>query len=227
MFSRTLKIKARELRSEGKTYSEIRDFLNVNIPKSTLSGWCSDVILPESYLQKIKVFNKLHLDNVRNKAVKLKKEKRKIFFQELILKNQSVIKIFRKNQHTRKIVLAVLYLTEGSKTERGSLMFGNSDQFIVRMFIDLLRECYKIDESKFRITVQCRADQDINFLEKFWSKTTQISLSQFYKTRVDKRTIGQKSKKPDYKGVCRIDYFSSFIDLELKHIAKMMAKSDK
>jgi len=90
------------------------------------------------------------------------------------------------------------------------------------VFVDLMRKCYKIDESKFRCTVQCRADQNIKELEFFWSKTTDIPLKQFYKARVDKRTIGQISRKKDYKGVCRIDYFSSALDLELKYIAQVI-----
>src|SRR3989344_4731505 len=129
------------------------------------------------------------------------------------------------NKHSRKIVLVILYLAEGSKSARGSLMFGNSDPAVVLMFINLMRECYKLDERKFRCTLQCRADQDIKKLERFWSKTTKISLGQFYKARVDKRTLGQISKKQDYKGVCRIDYFSSAVDLELKRIAQQILKS--
>lgn len=104
-------------------------------------------------------------------------------------------------------------------------MFGNSDPLIIKMFVALMRRCYKLDESKFRVTVQCRADQDTGLLEKFWSEVTQIPVSQFYTAMVDRRTIGKKSRKIDYKGVCRIDYFSSFIDLELKHIAAMMLKN--
>lgn len=227
MFPQRLKIQVRELRSQGKTYPEIRNFLNKNIPKSTLSGWCSAVKLPTSYAQKIKTLNKLHLDNARSKAIGLKKEKREVFFRKLSRKNQGLVQFFRKNKETQKIVLAILYLAEGSKTARGALMFGNSDPFIIMLFLALVRGCYEIDESKFRVTVQCRADQNIVLLEGFWSKITRIPRNQFYKARVDRRTIGQKSRKPAYKGVCRIDYFSSFVDLELKHIAKMMLKVNK
>jgi len=123
-----------------------------------------------------------------------------------------------KNRDTSKIALAMLYLGEGSKNQRGSLMFGNSDPSVISLFLRLLRRCYNINESKFRCTLQCRADQNIKRLEKFWSKTTNIPLSQFYKARIDPRTIGRPSKKLDYKGVCRIDYFSGDIFMELKQI---------
>jgi hypothetical protein len=121
-----------------------------------------------------------------------------------------------------KIALAMLYLGEGSKCTKGSLMFGNSNPGIIRLFLNLLRSCYNIDEKKFRCTLQCRADQNIKKLEKFWSQTTGVPPNQFYQARIDKRTIGKPSKKPDYKGVCRIDYFSADIFNELLQIVKII-----
>ena len=59
---------------------------------------------------------------------------------------------------------------------------------------------------------------------KFWSKITNIPLSQFYKARIDSRTIGKKSKNLNYKGVCRIDYFSAEIAIELMQISKIIHK---
>ncbi|MDP2663986.1 MAG: hypothetical protein Q8P08_00910 [bacterium] len=128
-----------------------------------------------------------------------------------------------KKRSTSKIALAMLYLGEGSKKQRGALMFGNSDPSVVRLFLNLLRYCYNIDEKKFRCTLQCRADQNIKKLEKFWSKITGIPPSQFYKARIDPRTIGKPSKKLDYKGVCRIDYFSGDVFMELKQIIEVIA----
>jgi len=101
-------------------------------------------------------------------------------------------------------------------------MFGNSDPPIITLFLSLLRRCYNIDENKFRCTLQCRADQNIPKLEKFWSQVTKIPMPQFYKARIDPRTIGKPSRKPDYKGVCRIDYFSGDIFMELKQIMEVI-----
>ncbi len=218
----SIKIRAQHLRSQGRTYSEISDILGVIISKSTLSSWCSKVKLPEEYYLKMKNMNKLHLEKSRIMALEKKKEDRLVLVEKLNSQNNSLINFFKTSKDSRKITLAVLYLAEGSKSPRGALMFGNSDPSIIGLFMRLMRECYEIDESKFRITVQCRADQDVESLENIWSKITAVSRSQFYKARIDKRTIGKKSRKADYRGVCRVDYFSSSIDLELKHIAKML-----
>lgn len=116
----------------------------------------------------------------------------------------------------------MLYLCEGSKRNGGSLCFGNSDPTIIRLFLRLFRICYPVDEGKFRCTVQCRADQDLKQLPLFWSKVTQIPLNQFYRSRVDQRTIGLPTKKVDYKGVCRIDYFSAAIYNELRVVGGLL-----
>ena len=48
-----------------------------------------------------------------------------------------------------KIVLAMLYWCEGGKNGR-SLAFGNSDPIMIRLFLRLLRRCYRVDEHNLR-----------------------------------------------------------------------------
>ena len=55
-------------------------------------------------------------------------------------------------------------------------------------------------------------------------KIRKIPLTQFYKARIDPRTIGQQSKNLNYKGVCRIDYFSAELFIELKQIPEIIHK---
>ena len=212
-----LKPKIITLRKSGRTYSEIRKFIGVNIPKSTLSNWCSDILLSPEQQQKVKRLMRSSADKGRVTALIVNRLKREEYIQTV---KDRVIHLAGKleNKNTSKIALAMLYLGEGSKNQRGALMFGNSDPLVISLFLRLLRHCYDINESKFRCTLQCRADQDIKKLEKFWSQVTKIPLSQFYKARIDPRTIGKPSKKPNYKGVCRIDYFSGDIFMELKQI---------
>lgn len=215
----SLKEKVIKLRKRGKTYSEIWRNLGKFIPKSTLSYWCKMVKMPVWYTSKIEKLNKENLTKAQKIACLANKERRRNFLQEIDKKNKGTPNLLN-NKKISKIALAMLYLGEGSKTMRGSVMFGNSDPVIIKLFIKLLRYCYAIDEKKLRGTLQCRADQNIKELENFWSRTTAIPLSQFYKARIDPRTIGKPTKKSEYKGVCRIDYFSSTTDLELKRLVK-------
>ena len=216
---KNLKKKVIFLRKQGKTYGEIQKILKCKIPKSTLSFWCKNIELSNQQKLKIEVFVKRNIEKGRQKALRTNKLKREKYFHS-IEERVGHLKNIIQNKDVAKIALAMLYLGEGSKTLKSSLTFGNSDPQIIRLFIDLLRSCYQIDERKFRCTLQARADQNIKELEEFWSTKTKIPLNQFYKARVDSRTIGKVSRKKDYKGVCRIDYFSADIFWELIYIMK-------
>ncbi len=218
-----IKNQVQTLRKSGKTYSEIQKYLNTKIPKSTISYWCRELPLPFGYERKIAGYNKYNLDKARKIALAVIKENRNKYLESISDRNKHLINEL-DNLNTAKIALAMLYLGEGSKTNRASLMFGNSDPLVIGLFLRLLRNCYKINESKFRCTLQCRADQNIEELEKFWSNITKIPMSQFYKARIDPRTINRPSRKLNYKGVCRIDYFSADLSIELKCIIKTISQ---
>lgn len=191
--------------------------IGINIPKSTLSDWCGDILLSREQRQRVERLMKRGTERGRATALvvnKLRREK----YVKAVRDRISYLADKLKNKDTSKIALAMLYLGEGSKNQRGALMFGNSDPLVIHLFLSLLRYCYNIDENKFRCTLQCRADQNIKKLEKFWSQVTKIPPPQFYKAKIDPRTIGKPSKKLDYRGVCRIDYFSGDIFMELKQI---------
>ena len=132
-----------------------------------------------------------------------------------------------ENKEISKIVLATLYLGEGTKNKRSALVFGNSDPEIIKLFLQLLRRVFNIDEKKFRCTLQGREDQDIKTLELFWSGITKIPLNQFYGSRIDPRSKGKASKKHDYKGVCRIDYLSANVFHEIMAVCSVITGSVK
>ncbi len=209
-----------KLRESGKTYGEIIKIIGRSIPKSTLSDWCSKIYLNS---KQRKIINKKIKDNCKKgmEAARIvNKKRREKYLKSVVDRNKYLAKTF-KDKNVGKIALSMLYLGEGTKgLDRGSLRFGNSDPFIISLFLNLIRKCYKVDEKKFRCTILCRADQNTSDLEEFWIKTTKISKTQFYKTRVDPRTIGKPSQKLDYKGVCVIDYFSADIFLVLIQIPK-------
>jgi hypothetical protein len=218
-----LKEKVKKFRKKGKTYSEIQKSLGIAIPKSTLSYWCSNIKLPKEYQDRIQKIILKNAHKGRATALIVNRIKREKYLKSVADRNKHLARLL-ENKDIAKIALAMLYLGEGSKKQRGFMTFANSDPFIISLFLSSLRYCYNIDESKFRCTLMCRADHKIKKLEKFWSQVTKIPLSQFYKARSDARTIGKPSKKPDYKGVCCIDYFSADLFIELMQIPGIIYK---
>lgn len=211
------------LRAKGMTYAEIQKKLGIKIPKATMSHWCKDVPLSLRNQKRIKAMSQENLKRGRRRAQEVLQELRIAREQRFRIQNQSLLDLYKVDLRVRKITLAILHLAEGHKN-KASVAFGNSDTGIISMFMELMRTVYEIDETKFRITVQCRADQDPEQLKNYWSRVTGVSPKQFYKPQIDSRTIGKPTKKPDYKGVCRIDYFSALIDQELKYIARNLEK---
>lgn len=216
---------ARRLRAAGKTYSEINRELRIKVPKSTLSGWCAGVEMPSLYKTKLDKINKDNFAIVQKLATAARLAKKTNFLRKIEAENQSLIP-FLKNKNVLKAILAMLHLGEGAKwkSHRG-LMLGSSDPDIIRLYIELLKSCYGKKNTDMRCRVSYRADQDIDELETFWSKITNISRDNFYKTRPDPRTIGKRTKNKDYKGVCVITSSGTDIQLELESIAKIILKN--
>lgn len=217
------KEKAKILRAEGYTYSEISRKLKKRVPKSTLSFWCKSVELPDFYKEKIKKISAKSGEKGRKVALEVNRAKRKEFLNQLREKNLYLIK--NLNRRTKKLLLATLYHAEGSKhPSTRHLRFASSDPKTIQFFLNLFHQCFTLDKSKFRLEIICRADQNVGKLIKFWFKTTKINTKLFYKPRIDKRTIGKKTKKKDYKGVCIIDYFDTSVQLELQLLGESLIR---
>lgn len=217
-----MRTRAMELRAEGKTYAEIQRILGRRIPKSTLSYWCKDVVLPFYYQKKVQELVRKGSSRGRARAIIANQEKYERIRSEVRRKSLRYAKSIQ-NQDVARIALAVLYLGEGAKwpSFRG-LALGSSDPYIVRLYINLLNRCYAIPRERMRARIVYRADQDIQALQRFWAKETGFNDSQFYKTIPDYRSKGVRTRKNEYKGVCTIYCAGTEIQLELDGIARSL-----
>ncbi|MDP1743911.1 MAG: hypothetical protein Q8L51_03975 [Candidatus Amesbacteria bacterium] len=221
-YSDILITKIRKLRHKGKTYGEINILLNIKLAKSTLHWICRNTPLPNTYLKKITKLNIKNLGIARATAAVVRKIKREELLKHLQSTNLPIsLKI--NDKKTAKIALAMLCLGEASKSHRGSVFcLGNTDHRIIELFLKLLQICFDdFDINKIRCTVMCRADQDIESLEKYWLNVIKIPKTQFYKTTIDPRTIGKPTKQKEYKGVLRVDYFDFKTQLDLESLAQL------
>jgi len=223
MNKKEIKQKAIFLREKGKTYSEIQNILKTKIAKSTLAYWCKNVKLPIGYEKRVRAIIQNHIKKARIKALTANREKRDRLLKSLEEKSYFLLK--KMNKDVLKMLLTILYACEGSKwrSHRG-LMLGNADPQIIKFYIKLLKTCYpeKINDNALRCRISYRADQNIQKLQKYWSELTQIPLNHFFKTKSDPRTIGKKTRKKDYKGVCVVSCGGTKIQLELETIAKII-----
>lgn len=212
------------LRKQGRTYSEISHMLG-SVPKGTLSYWLGNIRFTPRGERRHRRVTARRLHHARKKATQTKLKMRTAYFNALRASNEHLM-AHVKNKEVAKLLLVLLYAAEGAKGKNtASLVFGNSDSRMIQIFLALLRGCYPLDERKFRCTVQCRADMPQKALERFWSRATGIPIRQFYETRIDPRTAGKRTRKPAYRGVCRVQYFSAGIFHELMTIFEIISKS--
>jgi hypothetical protein len=179
--------KALKMRLEGKSYSEITSALN--IPKSTLSGWLSNIQISENL--KIAI-NK----RTRSKSLEglLKRNRNQT---RLARQRAQQIKTTAKNEISEisgeglLLLGAALYWAEGYKRPKvvkgrevthHPVSLTNSDPELVNMFLRFLRECCDVPEDKIKISIRMFAHQNESKLKEFWSRKTGIKYANFGKT---------------------------------------------
>lgn len=222
-WEKEIKKQVKNLRSKGLTYSEIKEKVGKNIPKSTLSNWCRGVKLPSFYKEKVRKINIRNQIKARQIACLVNRKKRKEFLESLRRKNLYLLGNIDKG--VLKLLLAIFYLAEGAKhPSTRFLKFGSTNSETIKFFLRSIKKCFKLKDSKFRVGIICRADQNLTKIKNYWINITKIDKSLFYQPRIDKRTIGKKTKKKDYKGVCIIHYFDTNIQLELQLLGESIVK---
>lgn len=189
------------LRKKGVSITEIEKKLS--IPKSTLSGWLKGIALSEKQKERLSNRKREALVYARKKAVAWHNGQKEIRLQEA---DRSAMETFKRISIADPAVLelaaAILYLGEGSKKNIETSL-GSSDPLILRFFIAILRNIYKINDDKMRCELYLRADQDPDQIKRFWSDVLQLPIENFRQVNIDKRTIGTVTYS-DYKGVCNI-----------------------
>lgn len=208
---------------KGKSYGEISKSLG--IPKSTLSTWYGRTVK--------KPVNRsgmlLHLAKIRHLAVSAIKQKYSRMRAE---EDRQIEDITRKqlvdfpyDVLAYKAMAAFLYWAEGAKHERVSgLKFINTDLRLCSIFLNLLRRCYTIDNSKIRITLHVHYYHSIKAAKKFWSDGLSVPLGQFNKVYIKERSKTKKFRK-NFAGICLIYYPSSRIRKELLVFGTLLAET--
>lgn len=210
----------RELRAKGHTYTEINEKLGTNIPKASMSYICKGVVLTGDELENLNKRLLMQLAISRQKALAANRNLQLSIRESIRKRNMEFNKL---SDREAKIALSLLYLGEGAKykSHRG-LYLGSSDPKIIIIYLGLMKRCYGAEPKEFKARVSYRADQNLEDLEKFWSKLTKIPKSNFYKTKPDPRTIGKPTLRSEYKGVCVLTRKGTEIQLELQAIADII-----
>ena len=191
------KLKAIELRKDGKSYKEIQK--RIPVSKGTLSIWLRDIKL--TLLQEQRIYVELRQKNAYRLA-KANQKKRIEKTKEIIEKAKKDIPSYLENP----LFLAglMLYWAEGDKSDESEVVkFSNSDPEMIIFMIKWFRKICKVPEKKFRIALHIHELHCRKNTENYWSKITSIPRSQFHKTQIKPTSLGHRKNRL-YNGTCAI-----------------------
>lgn len=183
-----LRLEALKLRKKGISVRRIAQVLDIS--KSTVSHWTRDVILTVEQLENLRQSSIKGAELGRLKSALLQKERRLKVIEDSRIKG---IKMF-SNLTKRELLITglALYWGEGSKKDR-RIEFCNSDPRMIKFFIHWLQSCFGINTEDLRgyLGINEAHFKRENVVKQYWSKLTDIPLSQFRKTFF-KKTANKK-----------------------------------
>lgn len=171
------KEKAIKLRMQGISYNKISRELN--IPKSTLSGWFKKIHSSEQVRQKnISGAKIIWAKNITayNKQRSLDSRKR----WELI-RQKHTKEIGRLSSRELLLVGAALYWAEGYKKSNWNLVFCNSDPAMVVLIMKFFSGICNIPKEKIKGHVQIHRNISPEQAIDYWSRVSGIAKTQFRK----------------------------------------------
>ncbi len=179
------KIKARELREQGKSIKEIERLIGVR--RSSISVWVRDISLTAS--QKKRLMERGHTLEVTEKR------RQSRLSNGTRLRTRFLHEGFRDIETLKDVDLCMLgiglYLGEGSKTNRGSIELSNTDPRIIQIHILFLTSIFKFPMSKIHAHVGLHSHLSTEKAERYWSKISGIPLRQFQKTSTQRNKSGR------------------------------------
>lgn len=165
--------KALELRTQGKSYSQIKSELGIS--KSTLSYWLRDYPLSPERIRELRDFNHQRIERYIETRRKTRETRLKVIY------NSEKKFIFPLSKRDLSIGGLFLYWGEGLKSTMSEASLSNTDPAVIKFFIHWAKECLGVPSERISFRLHLYGDMDINAETNFWIKTLKISKSQFSK----------------------------------------------
>jgi hypothetical protein len=180
---------ALKLRLEGKSYTEIS--ISLNVPKSTLSSWLSEVTLSPAILEKI---NSRTQAKSREAIIRRNKRQTELAKKRALEGRKSgTAEVGKISNRELLLIGAALYWAEGykrPKVVRGRevtqhpISLTNADPDLIRAFLKFLRGHLRVPDQKIKASLRIFGHQNEHELLKFWQEATKLPLQNFKKTYV-------------------------------------------
>jgi len=213
MFSKEITKQVIDMRSKGMSFNEINRATGVS--KSTLSLWLRKLLLSEPAKARLRG---LRIDGNKKAGIVLS-ERRMVREAKATKEAQdtlAAIPVASKQQ--KKLMCALVYYCEGSKSIKHGMTFTNSDPELMRTFLSLLRGGFSLDEARFRAHLHLHGYHIEKIQKTFWSNIMNIPEKNFIKSFMKKES--GINIKEGYPGCVTIRYHDAALGRELLEIAR-------
>ena len=202
------KIRATELRKEGKSYREIAQSLSVQ--KSTVAyyfkglDWSRDI--KDQLTEKAQKVSRDRLIRLNN----LKKIKWAKFYDKA---EKEAITDFDKLKNNPLFIAGVMiYWGEGTKNEKSGVKIANTDPKMLAVFHKFLINICKVDQVRVRAWLLLYPDLNQDLCLAFWSEHVNISENNFYKSTI---IPGRHKSRRLGNGVCTLIVSSFYLQKKM------------
>lgn len=170
-----IRLKARVLRKKGESIIKIAK--KFGIAKSTVSGWCDDIVLTE------KQKRRLSYRDWRGPLMGAAANKKKKVDTIKNFNREGLEYIGKLSTRDLTLIAISLYWSEGSKI-KGVFSFVNSDPFMIKCICKWLREDVALANDDFipRVAINEMHKPRIGKVLRFWSNLLRLPRSQFRST---------------------------------------------
>jgi hypothetical protein len=195
--------KVRQLRREGKSYSEIRKIVKVS--KSSLSLWLKDIPLTGRQIERIKG-NKGKAIERFIETMRLKREKRLLEYYKIQRNKWPPLS-------DRELFLAGLFLYwgEGNKASRHTISVSNTDPDVLKFSILWMTKSLKIPIKSIKASLQLYSDMNLDEAVDYWVKELGISKDLFNKPYIKMSTRSSIDQRGFGHGTCSVSAQSTVI----------------
>ena len=186
--------KAIGLRKLQWTYSEIAECLKVS--KGTLSHWLRDV----PYTPRQEALERAHLARIRNGQVLAERKATRIS----AVRDSAKRELPPLDRSGLRLLGAMAYWTEGSKTNDSIVKFTNTDPDLILLILRWLKEVCSVLHDKLRLHLRVHWGEEVAQIEQFWSDQTGIPRSQFYRTTLKESGSGGRTFRKVRYGIASL-----------------------
>jgi len=186
--------KAIKLRRNGLTYKEIGERLSVS--KGSLSLWLHNV----PYVPTEESFQRRRVASINAGQVLHKRKLERISK----IKTEAKREIPKMKPEVFKLLGALAYWTEGSRSQDHVVTFTNTDPKFIKFVLKWLREVCAVPEEKLRLHLRIHPDTNKREAEKYWSRVTKIPKKRFQKTTAKTSGSGGRRHRKISNGIASV-----------------------